>query len=319
MAQVYSSAWIVALVAALAIPVVGQQPAGQGAPAQGRPGGAAPAGQGAGRGGPPPAPPAIKQVKPGVYMVTGLGGNSTVRVTDQGIILVDTKNRGDVNYKALMDLVKTVSQAPVKYVFITHHHQDHSGNIGNFQDAGALVIVHENLNKNLETYNPPQGKPALAKSNYRKDRKVKLGKASAVAYHFGRGHTGGDTIVYFPDVKVISTGDVVVAAAPNVDFPFGGSLVEYQQVLDKILKLDFDTAIPGHGNDPMTKADVQAFKKKLDTVISRAKELVAKGTAKDQLFAQLKTDDIGWNLNNPQWTQPARLDPLYDELSKATK
>ena len=46
-----------------------------------------------------PAPPmAIKQVKPGLYMVTGFGGNSTVRVTDQGVILVDTKNLGDAFY-----------------------------------------------------------------------------------------------------------------------------------------------------------------------------------------------------------------------------
>jgi hypothetical protein len=90
-------------------------------------------------------------------------------------------------------------------------------------------------------------------------------------------------------------------------------------VLESILKLDFDMAIPGHGNDPMTKADVQAFKKKVDTVITRAKELVATGTPKDQLFAQLKTDDLGWNLNTPQWTQAARLDPLYEELSKSKK
>jgi cyclase len=312
MRKICSTALIVATVAALTVTLAAQQPAAQGgAPGEGR--------QGGGRGGPPPAPPAIKEVKPGVYVVTGAGGNSTVRVGSEGVIVVDTKNRGDQNYTALVDLVKTVSQAPVRYVFITHHHQDHSGNIGNFQSAGAEVIVHENLNKNLETYNPPQGKPAPSKVTYSKDREVKVGMASAVAHHFGRGHTGGDTVVYFPDVKVVSTGDLVVAAAPNIDFPFGGSLVEYQHVLESILKLDFDMAIPGHGNDPMTKADVQAFKKKVDTVITRAKELVATGTPKDQLFAQLKTDDLGWNLNTPQWTQAARLDPLYEELSKSKK
>ena len=78
------------------------------------------------------APLAIKEVKPGVYMVTGgrLGGNTTVRVTNQGLILVDTKNRGEENYNALMAQIRSVSAAPVRYVFITHHHQDHSGNTG---------------------------------------------------------------------------------------------------------------------------------------------------------------------------------------------
>lgn len=299
----------VAMLAAL--PALAQAPAG--AQGQGRPGG-----EGRRGGGPPPAPPMIKMVKPGVYMVTGAGGNTTVRVVPEGLIVVDTKNLGQENFDALMAQIKTVSQAPVKYVFVTHHHQDHSGNIGPFQKAGAQVIVHEQLNKNLDTYAPAQGKPEKAQVTYTKDKKVKVGKATAVAYHFGKGHTGGDSFVYFPDVKLVSTGDMFVATAPNVDYPFGGSAVEWVKSLDKLLKLDFDTAIPGHGNDPMTKADVKAFRDKMNTVVMRAHDLVKMGTPKEQLMAQLKTDDLGWNLNTPQWTQQARLDAFYDEL-KAMK
>jgi hypothetical protein len=55
---------------------------------------------------------------------------------------------------------------------------------------------------------------------------------------------------------------------------------------------------------------------KLDTIISRAKELVAKGVPKEQLIAQIKTDDIGWNINNQQWNNPQRLDAFYAELQK---
>src|SRR5690349_24198082 len=92
----------------------------------------------------PAAPPmAIKQVKPGLYMVTGFGGNSTVRVTDQGVILVDTKNLGEGPYNDLVAQIKTVTNQPVKYVFVTHVHQDHAGNIGPFVKAGAQVITHE--------------------------------------------------------------------------------------------------------------------------------------------------------------------------------
>jgi glyoxylase-like metal-dependent hydrolase (beta-lactamase superfamily II) len=309
---------VAAALFAATMPAVAQQPAaGAGAPAQGQgaPGGpGGPGGGGRRGGGPPPAPPAIKQVKPGVYMATGLGGNSTVRVVPEGVILVDTKNRGDENYTQLMDLVKSVSTAPVKYVFITHHHQDHSGNIGNFQDAGAQVIVQENLNKNLETYAPAQGKPAAAKVTYDKDKKVKVGKAEAEAHYFGKSHTSGDTIVYFPDVKVVSLGDMFVATAPNVDYPFGGSAVSWVKALDSVLKLDFDTAIPGHGDNPMTKADVQAFRDKMNTLVTRAHELVKAGTPKEELLAKIKTDDIGWNVNNAQWSAANRLDPFYADL-----
>ena len=294
--------------------VAAQQPPaapGAGAPGQGRQGG----GPGGRQGGPPP-PPAIKQVKPGLYMVTGLGGNSTVRVTNDGIIVVDTKNFGEANYKQLMEQIRTVSQAPVRYVFVTHHHQDHSGNIGPFQAAGAEVIVHEGLNKALDTYAPQQGTPAKSKVTYTTNRTVKVGNASAEARFFGRAHTSGDTWVYFPDVRVIATGDSFVTATPNIDYPFGGSAVEWVKTLDQVLKWDFDTAIPGPGHDPLTRADVQAFRDKLNTIVTRARELVKKGTPKDQMMAQIKTDDLGWNINTPQWSQPARLDAFYAELSR---
>lgn len=308
----------------------GRRGGGQGREGRGRDGapgrdGGAPGREGAagrqGGGAPPAAPPAIKQVKPGLYMVTGLGGNSTVRVTDQGVIVVDTKNLGEPNYNQLVDLIKSVTPQPVKYVFVTHHHQDHSGNIGPFQNAGAEVIVQENLNKNLDTYAPAQGKPEKSKVTYTKDRKVKVGKARAEAHYYGRGHTNGDTFVYFPDLKVVSAGDMVVGTAPNSDMPFGGSVVEWVASLDKLLKLDFDTLVPGHSapnaTETLTKAQVVEFRTKMNTLMTRARDLVKAGTPKEELLAKIKTDDIGWNVNNQQWGAANRLDPFYAELQAA--
>ena len=296
-----------AIAVTMTVPALAQQPPAAGAPAQG-------GDRGGGRG--QQAAQMIKQIKPGFYMVTGAGGNTSVRVASSGLILVDTKNLGDQFYNALMEQIKTVSTQPVKYVFVTHHHQDHSGNIGKFVEAGAQVITQDNLKTNLTTYAPAQGKPAPPNMTYARDYIVKLDAATAEAHYYGRGHTNGDTFVYFPDLKIVSTGDMFVATAPNADYPFGGSVIEWSKSLESLLKLDFDTAIPGHGNDPLTKADVQAFKQKIDTLITRAAELVKKGTPKDQLLAQIKTDDIGWNVNSAQWSAPARLDPFYDELSK---
>jgi len=278
----------------------------------------APKGEGK-KGAPAPQPQMIQQIKPGFYVVTGAGGNTGVRVTSQGLIVVDTKNLGDPFYNDLTAQIKTVSTQPVKFVIVTHHHQDHSGNIQKFADAGAQVIAHEGLKKNLETYAPPQGKPGMPTVTYAKSYNVKLDGAKVQVHHYGNAHTGGDSIVYFPDLKVVMTGDVVVGVVPNYDSPFGGSVVEASKVLADILKLDFDTCVPGHsaqGQVTMTKADVQAFKMKLDTVLSRAKELVAKGVPKEQLIAQIKTDDLGWNINNQQWNNPQRLDAFYAELQK---
>src|SRR5262249_1164753 len=151
---------------------------------------------------------------------------------------------------------------PVKYVVVTHVHQDHSGNIGKFVESGAQVVAHEGLKKNLETYNPQQGKPAAPNVTYPgANYSIKLRGVHAQVFHPSRAHTSGDSFVYFPDLKIIAGGDSIVNGAPNIDFPQGGSLTEWPTFVDAALKLDFDTLIPGHGN-VMTKADVQAFKGK---------------------------------------------------------
>jgi glyoxylase-like metal-dependent hydrolase (beta-lactamase superfamily II) len=262
-------------------------------------------------------------------MVTGFGGNSTVRVTDQGVILVDTKNLGEGPYNDLVAQIKTVTDQPVKYVFVTHVHQDHSGNIGRFVKAGATVITHEGLKKNLETggadgkgYTSAAGKPDPPNATYNgQDREVSLANVKAKAYHFANAHTGGDSIVYFSDLKVVSLGDEFVAQPPNADYPNGGSVLGWPKALGEVLKLDFDTAIPGHGNDPLTKADVQAFQKKMDLIAKKAIELRKKGVAKENIRAEIQTA-LAADLGNWMMTgvvNDMRLDAFYAELTAAAK
>jgi cyclase len=261
-----------------------------------------------GRGGGQPVQP-IQQVKPGLFLVAGGGANSVVRVTSEGIILVDTKLPGDQNYNDLMAQIRTVSNQPVKFVVVTHHHADHTGNTAKFLEAGAQVLGHEVLKQSLTTYqfDPRPAPPSLT---YDKDYVVRLGSVAVEVHHYGRSHTGGDSIVYYPDLKVVLTSDAITTGTtgPLIDYP-GGSALEWSKVLDTMLKLDFDTAIPGAG-PILSKADVQAFKMKFDTVIDRARELVRKGVAKDQLLAQIKTDDIGWTPRIPQ------VDAFMAEISR---
>ena len=73
--------------------------------------------QGPGPGGRGPAPgqtiEKIRQLKPNLHMVTGGGANTLIRVTGEGLIVVDTKNPGDENYRRLMEEIASVSSAPV--------------------------------------------------------------------------------------------------------------------------------------------------------------------------------------------------------------
>ena len=267
---------------------------------------------------PPPvtAAQAIKAVKPGLYMVTGAGGNVSVRVTPAGLIVVDSKNPGQVYYDDLMAQIRTVSQAPVKYLIDTHHHADHTGNNGRFQAAGAEVVAQKNLPANLDKFVPPASNPTLTapakpSATYDTARTIQLGGKSVRLLHFARAHTDADTIVYFPDLKVVSMGDELNATAPNFDYSAGASIGGWVKSLDDTLKLDWDKAIPGHGAEPFTRAEVTAFRDKLQTLLDRARTQVRAGVAKDKLVASLKTDDL-WPFPPNFWNQ-VRTDGLYAE------
>jgi cyclase len=249
---------------------------------------------GAGRGGGQPVGP-IQMVKPGLYVVPGGGSNSIVRLTPDGVILVDTKMPGEANYTALMQQIRTVTPLPVKTVIVTHHHADHTGNNDRFIAAGAEVLGHAVLASSLDTYqfDPKPAKPTTTYDG--RERVVRLGGVEVRVLHLGRAHTGGDSVVYFPDVKVIATSDAVTTGAtgPLADYAGGGSFPGFATVLDAMSKLDFDAAIPGAG-PVLTKVDVQAFRAKIGTVLERASALVKAGVPANELLKQIKTDDLGW-------------------------
>ena len=271
--------------------------------AQGPPGG--------GRGGPKAGATVekIRLLKPNLYMVTGGGANTLIRVTPEGLIVVDTKNPGDDNYNRLMEEIKSVSNLPVKYVLNTHHHPDHVGTNQKFIDAGAQVVALEALKTNMASDGRTKDIPGRPTVTFAKDYDLKFGGAEVQAHSYGRGHTGDDTMVYFPDLKVVMVSDQITDATPIVDFANGGSAVEWTQILDGVLKLDFDMAIPGRG-EPKTKTDVADYRVKFATVITRAKDAIKAGATKDTLASQVKTDDLGWMFNAGFYGS------LYDELTK---
>jgi cyclase len=251
----------------------------------------------------------IRQLKPDLYMITGGGANTLVRVTPEGLIVVDTKNPGDENYNRVMEEIRSVSNLPVKYVINTQHHPDHVGTNQKFIDAGAQVVALEALKTHMASDPRTKAIPGLPTQTFAKDYVLKFGGAEVRLYSFGRGHSGGDTIVYFPDSKVVMVSDQITDNAPIVDFANGGSAVGWVPILDGVLKLDFEMTIPGRG-EPKTRAEVEAYRTKFATVVSRASDAIKAGATKDQLATQVKTDDLGWQFN------PQFYGSLYDELTK---
>jgi cyclase len=274
---------------------------------------AAQAPQGGGRGGRGAAAgqtvEQIRELKPNLYMIAGAGANTLVRTTPEGLIVVDTKLASDENYKRLMEEIASVSKLPVKYVLNTHHHPDHVGNNQKFIDAGAQVVGLDALKKYMTSDPRTKDIPGPPTVTFARDYVLRFGGAVVEAHAYGRGHTGDDTMVYFPDAKVVMVSDQITNATPIVDFANGGSAVEWTQILDGVLKLDFEMAIPGRG-DPKTRAEVESYRKNFAALIGRATEAIKGGASKDTLAMQVKTEDLGWQFN------PQFYGQLYDELTK---
>jgi glyoxylase-like metal-dependent hydrolase (beta-lactamase superfamily II) len=251
-------------------------------------------------------------VRTGLYLISGDGSNSLLRFSANGLVLVDGQRPG--NYAALMSQVRRTSRItdlPVRFLILTDHHEDHAGNNAEFVAAGVRIVAHANVAAHLEGSGTPARAATPPNMTFDDDHTIRLGGIDVRLLHFGNAHTDADTVVYFPNLRVVALGHLL-SGTPDPDFHAGGSLAAWGTVLSKVLKLDFDVAVPGSG-PMMTRADVEAFRTKLDTLMVRAKALRASGVAKNQLLALLKTDDLGWRLSFAG--EP--LDRFYAELSGA--
>jgi glyoxylase-like metal-dependent hydrolase (beta-lactamase superfamily II) len=268
----------------------------------------------------------IAKIKPDLYEIEGGGGNVLAYVTGEGVILVDDKNPGDRFHDAIMEQLKTVTDQPVKYIFNTHYHEDHTGTNNKFPDAQIISTLNSRLNtlgpawtqaygSNRVPPREPSARSMPAQVVFTREISVFLGGKEVRARFLGRGHTNGDAVIIFPAVRTIHTGDLVsttgVTFGPMVDYDGGGSIVELPKTLTEISKLDFDTLVPGHG--PVTdKAGLAAYQVRIEKFKDRAAFLIHSGKSKDEVWKVLG-DEYSWaNTNNLnyQWTLPGMMAEL---------
>lgn len=252
-------------------------------------------------------PLTIEQVKPGLYAIFGSGGNVGVRVTDEGVILVDDKF--PQNFAEIQRLVGSVTNQPVRYVLNTHHHGDHSG--GNVEYIRiAEIIAHQNARDNMIRGNQ-DAPPRLV---FTDETAVYLGGAEVRAYHLGRGHTNGDAVIHFPDLRTLHGGDLLVPGGPFIDYANGGSSKEWVRTVNNILTLDFDTAIPGHGTI-ITRADVVSFRNQLEAVRARMEELIRAGVPASEAASRMRTPDLPWTMAEQGLFVTRSIPGLYEEIA----
>ncbi|MEQ1886623.1 MAG: MBL fold metallo-hydrolase [Bryobacteraceae bacterium] len=229
--------------------------------------------------GPPGAPPKLNKIREDLYMIENSnanmadlgywGGNVTIYVTDDGVILADCKF--ERAHDDVLAKVKSITNKPIKYIALTHNHGDHADGARKFESEGAQIIISNDDRTNMLRARGATWGPSMT---YVGQSRLYLG-GKEVHLQQLRGHTRGDTAVYFPAAKVITLGDLLTTAdtIPNiVNYGDGGNWTDWETSINAALALDWDTAIPGHG-PAVTKQQVIAIRNKMVGVRERVRAL----------------------------------------------
>jgi len=240
------------------------------------------------------------KVADGLYMLTGRGGNIGLSVGADGAFVIDDQFAPLTD--KILAAIATVTDQPVRWVFNTHWHGDHTGGNENMGKAGALIVAHDNVRRRM---NPAQFKDLVGSSN-----QAAAGALPVVTFsdevtfhwngetihvvHVANSHTDGDALVFFEKANAVHMGDAFFRGRyPFVDVASGGSvqgMIASSSLALGMLKAD-TKIIPGHG-DLSGPADLAAFRDMLVTVRDRVAPMVQRGMTEDQVVAAKPTADL---------------------------
>ncbi|MXZ73071.1 MAG: MBL fold metallo-hydrolase [Acidobacteria bacterium] len=266
----------------------------------------------------------IEQVRDNLYVITGSsplnreafsGGNTGVYIGAEGVTLVDTKLGGWG--PALMERIRTVTDKPVTTIINTHTHGDHVGSNMFFPEE-VEIVVHENTRLNMAGMDifAGDGARGLPDRTYNDQLTLGSGADRVELYHFGPGHTSGDTFILYPGLRVLQMGDMFPwRDAPFLDRSNGGSGVEFPETLQKLLdNVDgFDTVIPGH--IPVTTPDsLQEYQRFTADLLAAVRQAIADGQTVEQAVASI--DLTGQYEGYRTERMAAAIQAIYEELGQ---
>jgi len=265
---------------------------------------------------PPPKPSAsaikVERLADNLYVLNALaaggGGNTSIWITAAGVVVVDTKNPGWG--QPLLDKIKTITSKPVTTIVNTHTHGDHvSGNVD--FPASVDIVVHENTKANMAAMRPasfvaqPAGGPppniftqhngaGMAKRTFTDTMTIGSDAERIELHYFGRAHTNGDAMVFFPSVRVLHMADVFAnKGLPGMDSNNGGTGIGFADTLTKAADFadrnNVEKIVNGHNETTTTRTDLREFIAYVKDFVKVAQDGKRAGKSVDEVSAAWKT------------------------------
>ena len=229
-----------------------------------------------------------------VWMLEGAGGNIGVSVGDDGLLIVDDQ------FAPLADKIraalKGIADKKLHFILNTHWHGDHTGGNVVFGPE-ATIIAHDNVRKRLateqkstvfNTTTPPSPKEALPVITFDQTLTVHFNGEDIRAIHYPKGHTDGDSVIFFSASNVVHLGDDFFAGRfPFVDLESGGSVEGLvKNIGELITKIPADAKlIPGHGTIS-TLDDLKSYHRMLQQTTEIVRGKISAGKTLDQIKSE---------------------------------
>jgi cyclase len=284
-------------------------------------------------------------VQGNIYMLVGDGGNITMQVGKEGVLLVDTgvAQMSD----QLLAAIRKITDKPIRYIINTHVHADHTGGnekiakagititggnvAGNLSDAteGAAVLAYQTVLDRMSA-KPTGNQPAIPFGALPTDTYIAMEKPlffdgeGIQILHQPAAHTDGDSFVFFRRSDVVATGDIFTPSNyPVIDLQRGGSLQGIIVALNRLIELTIPAekqeagtyVIPGHGR-LCDQADVVEYRDMATIIRDRIQDMIKKGMTLEQVKAAKPTRDFDpeYGSTSGFWTTDMFVEAAYKSL-----
>lgn len=251
-------------------------------------------------------------VQGNISMLVGQGGNIGVSSGSDGLLMIDDQFAPLAG--KIRTALKNLGSATPAYLLNTHYHGDHMGGNAEF-GANSLIIAHKNVRLRLINGKSKVPAKALPVITYQQQASVFFNGEEIKLVHFPKGHTDGDTVVFFTQSNVVHMGDHFFKDRfPYVDLDAGGSIEGITSNVKDILQMiDKNTkVIPGHGSLAERK-DLQRYHNMLVKTADIVLKQISSGQSEEKILQQgLGSKWKSWGtgfINEDRW-----IKTLYRDL-----
>jgi len=233
-----------------------------------------------------------------LYMLEGAGGNITASIGTDGVLLVDDDFAPMA--EKLVAKLKELKGASPRFIINTHFHYDHTGGNEVFGSTATIIAataVRERLMTEQVLWkeqHPPEPAQALPILTFENSLSLHINDDEVRVLHLAKGHTDGDTVVFFKQGKVVSMGDLYFSGMFPIFHPeHNGSLEGYAKNIAKVLQKTPDDGkiVPGHG--PLSN---KAELKKYHRMIRASIATVQKGLREGRTLQEIQKRGL-----DPEW------------------